>query len=109
MHDAVMAVADDLKFNVVRVSDELFEIDLVIPKGFLGLVTRTMEGRFKTGLVVRAAHSTSATAGGRLDHHRVTNFLGDLHCLFFCLDDSIAPRRHWHAGFACACARSVLI
>ena len=44
MHDVAMAVGDDLKFNVVRISDELFEIDLIIPKRFLRLVTRTVEG-----------------------------------------------------------------
>ena len=46
MHDAAMAVGDDLKFNVVRINYELFQIDLVIPKRFLRLVTRTVEGRF---------------------------------------------------------------
>src|SRR6266540_5154296 len=100
MHDVAMAVRDDLKFNVVRISDELFEIDLVIPKRFLRLVTRTMEGRFKAGLVVRGAHSTPARAGSRFDHHRVTDLLCDLHRLVFCLDDSVASRRYWHAGFA---------
>ena len=55
------------------------------------------------------AHPTPATAGSRLDHHRVTDFLRDPNRLVFCLDDSIASRRHWYAGFARRCASSVFI
>ena len=58
---------------------------------------------------MRGPHSAPATAGSRLDHHRVTDFLRDLHRLLFCLHDSIASRRDWHASFARICASSVFI
>ena len=109
MHDAAMAVGDDLKFNVMGIMDELFQIDLFVSKCFLRLVTRTVKGRFKTGLVMCCAHAAPAAAGSRLDHHRVTNLLRDPNRFILCLDDSIASRRHRHAGFPCKSASSIFI
>src|SRR3989442_6126049 len=109
MHDTAVAVGDDLEFNVVGINDELLQIDLFISKCFLRLVTRTVKSRFKTGLVMCSAHPAPATAGSRLDHHRVTDFLRDPNRLILRLDDSIASRSHWHACFACKSASSVFI
>src|SRR3989442_4356123 len=101
MHDAAMAVGDDLKFNVMRIDDEFLQVNLFVAKSFLRLVTRTVKSRFKARLVMCCAHSAPATAGSRLDHHRVSDFLHDFYRLVFCVDDAVTPRSHCHAGFAC--------
>src|SRR5207247_10754285 len=100
MHDTAVAVGHDLKFNVVGIMDELLQIDLFISKSFLRLVTRTVKGRFKAGLVMCGAHPAPAAAGSRLDHYWVTNFPCDPNRLVLCIDDSVAPRRHPHPGLA---------
>ena len=104
-----MAVGHDLKFNVVRIDDELFQINLIVSKCFLRLMTRAMESGFKARFIVRGAHSASAAAGGRFNHHRVTEFLCDFHRLILCLDDSVAARRYRYAGFARSRTSSVLV
>src|SRR6478752_350364 len=109
MDDVAMAIGHDLKFNVARIDDKLFQIHLIAAKCFLRLMTRTVESGFKAGLIVRGAHPAAATAGGRLDHHRVTKLLCDFHRIFLCLNYSIAAGRYWHADFARSRASSVLV
>src|SRR5437899_12672883 len=102
MHDTAVAVGDDLKFNMMRINDELLQIDLFISKCFLRLVARTVKGRFKTGLIMCCAHPAPATPASRLDHHRVTDFLRDPNRFILFLDDSIASRRHCYVGLPSA-------
>src|SRR5882762_8479865 len=102
MNDAAMAIGHDLKFNVARVDDELFQIHLIVSKCFLRLMTRAMESGFKTWLIMRSAHPAAAAAGSRLNHHRVTKLLCDFHRLILCLNDSIATGRYRYPGFACS-------
>ena len=109
MHDVAMAIGHDLKFNVVRIDDELFQIHLIVSKCFLRLMTRAMESGFKARFIMRSAHPASAAAGGRFNHHRVTELLCDFHRLVLCLNDSIAAGRYRHAGFACSRTSSVLV
>src|SRR5690349_14033442 len=108
MNYAAMAVGHDLKFNVARIDDELFQIHLIAAKCFLRLVARTVESRLKAGLVVRSAHPAPAAARRRFDHHRVSKSLCDLHRLIFCLDDSIAPRRYRHTRLSRSRTSSIL-
>src|SRR5207249_3901131 len=103
------AISHDLKFNVARIEDELFQIHLIVSKRFLRLMTRAMEGRLKAWLIMRSAHPAATTAACRLDHHRVAEFPSDFYRLLLCLNDSIATRRYRHAGFARSCASSVLV
>ncbi len=104
-----MAIGHDLKFNVARIDDKLFQIHLIVSKCFLRLMTRAVEGGFKAWLIMRSAHPAAAAAGGRLDHHRVTKLLCDFHRLILCLNDSIAAGRYRHAGFARSRTSSVLV
>src|SRR5262245_49097578 len=109
MDDVAMAIGHDLKFDVPWVDDELFQVDLVASKSFLRLMTRAMESRFETWLIVRSAHSATAAAGSRLDHHRIAKLLCDSHRLLLRLDDAIAPGRHRNAGSARSRPSSVLV
>ena len=107
--DVAMAISHDLKFNVVRIDDELFEIDLIVSKGFLRLMTRTVESRLEAGLVMRDAHAAAAAAGSRLDHDRIPDFFRDFDRVLLGLDDSIAAGRDRYAGFARSGASRVLV
>ena len=109
MDDVAMAISHDLKFNVARIDDELFQINLIISKRFLRLMTRAMEGGFKTWLIMRSAHPAPAAAGSRLDHHRIPKFFRNLYGIVLCLDDSIAAGRYRYAGFARSGTSSVLV
>src|SRR3954447_3764747 len=109
MDDVAMAIGHDLKFNVARIDDELFQIHLIVPKCFLSLMTRAMESGCKAGLIMCGAHPAAAPPGGRLDHHRITKLLCDSHRLILGLNDSVAAGRYRHASFARSCTSSVLI
>ena len=99
MNDVTVTIGNDLKFDVMRIDDQLLDINLFIPEGFLRLVTRAVKSRFEAWFIMRAAHPAPATAGSGFNHHRVTDLPCDFNRIAFRLDDPIASRRHWHAGF----------
>src|SRR5215470_10190391 len=109
MDDVAMAIGHDLKFNVARIYDELFEVHLIVSKCFLRLMARAVESGFKTWLIMCSAHPAAAATAGRLNHHRVPELLCDFHRFILCFNDSITAGRYWHAGFACGRTSSVLV
>src|SRR6476469_8026494 len=109
MDDVAVAIGHDLKFNVARVDDELFQIHLIVSKCFLRLMTRAMESGFKSWLIMRSAHYAAAAAVILLNHHRVSKLLCDFHRLILCLNYSIATGRYRYPGFACSRTSSVLV
>src|SRR5262249_52168524 len=109
VNDVAMAVGHDLKFNVARIDDELFQIDLIASKSFLRLMTSAVKSGFKTWFIMRSAHSATAAAGGCFNHHWITKLPRDFHRVILGLDDSIAARRYRHAGFARCRTSSVLV
>ena len=44
MHHVTMTVGNNLKLDVMRIDDELLEINLFVAESFLGFVTRTVKG-----------------------------------------------------------------
>src|SRR5713226_9976066 len=109
MNDMAMAIGHDLKLDVMRIDDELLDIDFAISKSFLGFVTGAVKTGDETRLVVRGAHSATAAASRRFDHHRITDFLRDPDGVLLRLHDSIASRRYWQAGLAREGARGVFV
>src|SRR5947208_2001852 len=109
MDDVATTIGHDLKFNVARVEDELFQIHLIVSKCFLSLMTRAVESGCKAWLIVRSAHSAAAAAAGRFNHHRVPELFCDSHRLILCLNDSIAAGGYRHAGFPRSRTSSVLV
>src|SRR5207248_6533926 len=109
MDDVAMTIGHDLKFNVARVEDELFQIHLIVSKRFLSLMTRAVESGCKAWLIVRSAHPATAAAAGRFDHYRVAELFCDSHRLILCLNDSIAAGGYRHAGFPRSRTSSVLV
>jgi hypothetical protein len=39
-----MTISNNLKFDMMRIDDEFFQIHLIVSEGFLGFVTRTVKG-----------------------------------------------------------------
>src|SRR4029453_2071982 len=109
MDHVAMTIRNDLKFNVMRIDDELLEINLIVSESFLAFVRRPMKGWLKARFILRHAHSASAAASGRFDHYRITDFLRDFDRVALSLDNAIASWRHGHAGFSRRSARWVLI
>jgi hypothetical protein len=103
-----MAIGHDLKFNVARIEDKLFQIHLIVSKCFLRLMTRAMESGFKAGSLC-AARIPRPPRRRRLDHHRVTKLLCDFHRLFLCLNDSIAAGVTGTPTLRAAATSSVLV
>src|SRR6266702_2658200 len=51
MNDVSVAIGDNLKFDVMRIDDELLDINLIIYESFLRLVARIIELRLEAGFV----------------------------------------------------------
>src|SRR5437588_4861385 len=68
MHDVAMTVGHDLKFNVMRIDDQLFKINLRISEGLLRFVTRAVKASQQTRFIVRGPHPVATAAADGLDH-----------------------------------------
>src|SRR5262249_20073815 len=101
MYNVATTFGNNLKFPIMCVDDEFFDVNTVVPKSFVRLVTRSMESRLKARFVMRCAHAASPTAGCRFNHYRITDFLCDLKGFSLRFNDPIASRRHRYAGFSC--------
>ena len=44
MDNVTVAIGDNLKFDMMRIDDELLEIDLIVSESFLRFVTRAVKG-----------------------------------------------------------------
>src|SRR4029453_13580034 len=99
MNHVSVTIGDNLKFDVMRIDDELLDVNLFISESFLRLVTGAMKGRFKAWFIMGHAQPAAASASGGFNHHRVTDSLCDLDRVALCLDNSVASRCHGHAGF----------
>ncbi len=74
-----MLVAEQLDFDVTRIDDELLDEHAVIAEARLGFRAGHVEAFGDLRLAPGDTHALAATAGRRLDHHRVADFVGDLH------------------------------
>src|SRR5437870_4387212 len=66
VHNVTVTVSHNLKLDVMRIEDQLFDVDLRISKSFLCFVTRTMKTGEKAGLIMGGAHAAATAAGHRL-------------------------------------------
>ena len=44
MNNVAVAVCNNLKFDVMWIDDEFFEVNLIASESFFGFVTRTVKG-----------------------------------------------------------------
>ena len=75
MHDIPVLIRHQLHLDMLRLNDEFFHIDGVIPKICTGLRFRRIKGIRKLLGTIRTAHSASASSAACLDQHRISDFL----------------------------------
>ena len=63
-------IGHDLKLDVVRIDDELLDVNVAVSESFLRFAARGVKSLHQAGVVMRRAHSATAAAGDRFDHHR---------------------------------------
>ena len=118
-HVAVL-VAQHLDFDVARIGDELLDEDAIVAEARFRLRSRARKTFGDLAPVEGDAHALAAAAGGGLDHHRVTDLIGDGDRLLVVLDHaemagngrdlgarrrllrlrSCRPSRRWPSGWA---------
>ena len=78
-------------FDVMRIDDEFFDVNIAIPESLVRFHSRGVKTSKETRLVVRGAHSATASASSRFDHHRIADFLRKLLSLgLLVLDNAVA-------------------
>ena len=87
VQDVALLVGEDLDLDVAGLDDELFEVDVAVAEGGLGLGPGRVEGGPQADVVVDDAHAAAAAAGDRLDDDGVADLVGELHRLAFVRKD----------------------
>src|SRR5690606_4225237 len=78
VNDVAVHVGQYLNFHVPRWFQKFFQVHGRVAKGVLGFGLGDLDGLEQGCLRMHHLHATATAAGGRLDHHRVT----DLACQF---------------------------
>src|SRR5471032_3358584 len=73
VHDVAKAVAEDLRFDVFRIDDALFQEHFRRTKGLGRFGNDPWECLFKIFSAVAATDTPAATTGGGLEHDRITD------------------------------------
>ncbi len=73
-----MAVAHHLDLDMARLDDVFLDEDAVVAEGGARLVAGGAETLAHLGVALGEPHALAAAAGGRLDHDRIADALGDL-------------------------------
>src|SRR5438128_3245194 len=98
MNGMPMHVCDDLEFDVMRIENQFFDVNRGVSKRFFRFCARTVKSLHEARLVMRRSHAVTSAAGHCLDHHWVTNLLGNLNCVLLAVDDAFASGRARYAG-----------
>src|SRR5450631_671312 len=105
MDCAPVLVRHDLEFDMVRIDDQLLDVDRAVPESFLRFQPRVMKGWTETRFVARRPHAATAAAGDGFDHERITNLARDFQCILLGFDDPVAAWRDRNARLTSAGAR----
>ena len=92
-------IAEDLKFDVVRVLDEFLDVNAGIAESFFRFGAGGVIAFDERNVVVGHAHAASAAAGDGFDHHRIADAFGDAERFLFVFDHAFGTGRRGHAGF----------
>src|SRR5947207_1178879 len=95
-----LAVGQNLKLDVARILDVLFDIDGRVGKCVFGFGTGRMVALDQTRVVVGHAHAAAAAAAGSLHDDRVTNLASDLEGVLLVLNGAIAAGHNGDTGLA---------
>ena len=83
-----MAVAKNLNFDMAWLSYEFLNKNTVIAKRVSCLVLGRLEPLAGLRIIPRNAHALTATTGRGLDHHRITNLIGNFDRVIRILDQT---------------------
>src|SRR5580704_17423828 len=104
-HVAVL-VAEYLEFDVARMLEQFFDVDIGTAEGLLGFGFGGLKQRDQFAGVAHDSHAASAPAFGGFDHHGIADFCSDFFSGVFVGDDSGAAGNdgepgssHGFAGF----------
>ena len=78
MDDIAVLVAEHLDLDMPRLLDIFLDEHAVVAEARLGLGLRRVEAFLHLLAAIGDAHALAAAAGGRLDHHRIADLVGDL-------------------------------
>ncbi|VXA92726.1 conserved hypothetical protein [Pseudomonas sp. 8O] len=76
VHGVTEAVGEDLRFDVFGIDDALFQEDFRTAEGLGRLGDDPRVGLLQLLAAVAATNTATATTGGGLEHHRITDALG---------------------------------
>src|SRR5204862_3831452 len=99
-NDAAVLIAENLKLDVARRLDVLFDVHVRHAKRRLGFALRRLERVRQLSRVADDTHAAAAASGGRLDDYRIADVLGDFERLLLALDRTVAAGQNRHAGLA---------
>src|SRR3990167_5844079 len=104
-----VSIPDNLKLDMARIFDILFDINIRTSEIGLGLALGNRKGAHQRHIVVADPHPLAASAGCGLDNHRIFDRLGYLDSLLFAFDDTLGPGGEGNADFAHSLAGCSLI
>ena len=96
-HVAVV-IGQDLDLHVLGAPQVLFNKDLVVAEGLLGLVDGLLELLGHVCFLINNAHAAATAAVGGLQHHGVANLLGHFHGFLHGLHGVVHTRDNGHVG-----------
>ena len=94
-----LAVAQHLNFDVARLQHVFLDEHAVVAKAVARFVAAAGETLQRFLVVGRHAQALAATTRRGLDHHRVTDVTGDLHCALGRFDGVVPTGNGVHFGF----------
>ena len=92
-------VGQDLKFDVARRSEPLFQIDAAITEAAQRLLTDRTERVAQRVRISDDAHPDATPTGSRFQHERITNRGGSDQCRGHRIEQP-APREHWKTALS---------
>src|SRR6516225_4597790 len=78
MDESSVTVAQNLKLDMMRAFNKLFDINAAVCESLFRLDPGGMKSLYEASVIMDSAHSASPSTGNRLDHHGVPDPFGDL-------------------------------
>src|ERR1051326_752257 len=99
MYYMTLVITQNLELHMMRILDELFDINARIPKSLLRFRPRCMIAFDQRNIVVGYTHSATAAPSDRLNHHRIPNPLRDRQRILLMIHHTFRARRRRNSSF----------
>ena len=103
------AVSQNLNLDMMRMKDQLFQVQRTVPKGGERLCLRALIGALDFGRIIGGAHPSAAASGSRLQQNRISDLTGDLRSLLPVLQNSVRTRNNGYSVFFHQPTRRLLV